>query len=256
MSATFFPRRFENQTVIVTGGCQGIGFAIAQRLLQEDARVWIFDRNAKLFDQCEEQFGCLGLRAKCLEVDITSSSSVANGFSQVLRQGGAVTGVINSAGVVGPNGMKSGDVPLEEFQRTCQVNLFGSFIVLQEALRSMLPRNYGRILLIASIAGKEGNPGMAAYSASKAGVIGLVKSAGKEYAETGLTINAIAPATIQTAMVEAMEKSQVDYMLKRIPMQRCGLLEEIASLATWIISPECSFTTGFTFDLSGGRAVY
>ena len=137
-----------------------------------------------------------------------------------------------------------------------RINLFGSFLTAKHALARMTPRNYGRVLLIASIAGKEGNAGMCAYSSAKAGVIGLVKSIGKEFAETGITVNALAPAVIRTAMVAAMEPAQVKYMTDKIPMKRCATLEEVASLACWIVSPEASFNTGFTFDLSGGRAVY
>ena len=145
---------------------------------------------------------------------------------------------------------------MEEFDRTCAINLRGTYSVAKHALAAMKPRDYGRILLFASIAGKEGNAGMSPYSASKAGVIGLVKSAGKEYAETEITVNAVAPAVIRTPMVEGVHPDQVKYMTDKIPMKRCGTLEEIAALSCWIVSPEASFNTGFTFDLSGGRAVY
>src|SRR5690606_34331072 len=144
---------------------------------------------------------------------------------------------------------KTEDVELHDFEKTCQVNLTGSFLIIKYALKAMLPNKYGRILLMASIAGKEGNAGMLAYSASKAGVIGLVKAAGKEYAESGVTINAIAPATIMTPMVERMEPLQIKYMTDKIPMKRCGQLQEIANLAAWIVSSEASFNTGFTFDM-------
>ena len=165
-------------------------------------------------------------------------------------------GVINSAGVVGPTSIKTADVEMEDFVKTCQVNLTGSFVITKQALKKLLPQQAGRILLIASIAGKEGNAGMCCYSSSKAGVIGLVKSAGKEYAESGITINGLAPSTIMTPMVEAMPAEQVKYMVDKIPMKRCGKLEEIANLACWIISEEASFTTAFTYDMTGGRAVY
>ena len=144
---------------------------------------------------------------------------------------------------------------LEEFA-VGAVNVRGSFLTCREAVRNMLPNDYGRVLLVASIAGKEGNAGMVCYSTSKAGVIGMVKSAGKEYAETGITVNGLAPAVIQTALVDNMEPEQVKYMTDKIPMKRCGTLDELASMACWIVSPEASFNTGFTFDLSGGRAVY
>ena len=157
---------------------------------------------------------------------------------------------------MGPTSIQTADIVAEDFDQTIAVNLRGSFLVLKHALQAMTKRDYGRILLIASIAGKEGNAGMCAYSTSKAGVIGLVKSAGKEYAETGITINALAPAVVKTAMVESMPPEQVKYMTEKIPMQRLCTLEEVASTAAWIVSPEASFNTASTFDLSGGRATY
>ena len=164
--------------------------------------------------------------------------------------------VVNCAGIVGPNAKKINEVEVDDFDRVYAVNLRGSFSVTKYALRHMEKQNYGRILLFASIAGKEGNAGMTAYSATKAGVLGLTKSAAKDFAETGITINTIAPAVIRTAMVDALDQWQVDYMTEKIPMKRCGTLEEVTSLACWIVSEEASFNTGAVFDLSGGRATY
>ncbi|MBX6360728.1 MAG: SDR family oxidoreductase [Acidobacterium ailaaui] len=247
--------RFRNQTAVITGGGSGIGFAIAEKLASEGAKIWILDRDESISQKATDFLKARGYNSDCLFVDISKEIEVKEAFKRIQNNGGASI-VVNSAGIVGPNGKKVEEVSLADFEKTCQVNLIGSFLIIKYALGLMLPNKYGRILLIASIAGKEGNAGMAAYSASKAGVIGLVKSVGKEYAESGITINAIAPATIMTPMVERMEPAQIKYMIDKIPMKRCGRLEEIANLAAWIVSEEASFNTGFTFDLTGGRAVY
>lgn len=247
--------RFENQTAVITGGASGIGFAIAEKLAGEGAGVWILDMNATAADDAVKSLKDKGYRAEFVEIDISDEGGVKSAFQRIEDYGGCSI-VVNAAGIVGPNGIPVTEVPLSDFERTCRINLTGSFLVTKYALKVMLPGQYGRILLIASIAGKEGNAGMAAYSASKAGVIGLVKSVGKEYAESGVTVNALAPATIMTSMVEKMEAHQIKYMTDKIPMKRCGKLEEIANLAAWIVSKESSFNTGFTFDMTGGRAVY
>lgn len=247
--------RFENQTAVITGGASGIGYAISEKLASEGAKIWILDRDAGLAEKNLESLKQKGYTVSFIQTDITDEAQVKAAFDKVVGTGGCHI-VVNSAGVVGPNGIKTTEVKLADFEKTCQINLTGSFLVTQYALKAMLPNQYGRILLIASIAGKEGNAGMVCYSASKAGVIGLAKSVGKEYAESGVTINAIAPATIMTAMVEKMEPHQIKYMTDKIPMKRCGSLEEAANLAAWIVSKEASFNTGFTFDLTGGRAVY
>jgi NAD(P)-dependent dehydrogenase (short-subunit alcohol dehydrogenase family) len=164
--------------------------------------------------------------------------------------------LVNSAGITGLTGIASHKVDTTDLTAVFNVNFFGSFLTSKYALPWMMEKNYGRILHIASIAGKEGNAGMLAYSASKAAVIGMTKVQGKEYAETGITINCIAPAVIRTALVDRMPEQQVKYMTDKIPMKRCGTLAEIADLAFYILSPSTAFTTGFAFDLSGGRATY
>ena len=247
--------RFSEQTAVITGGGSGIGFAVAERLASEGAKVYLIDRNEELLKESCSALSEKGYAADYVYADITVEADVMTAFDRIKHDGGCDV-VVNSAGIVGPNGVKTADVALGDFEHTCRVNLTGSFLVTKYALQLLLPKKYGRILLIASIAGKEGNAGMACYSASKAGVIGLVKSVGKEYAESGVTINAIAPATIMTAMVEKMEPGQIKYMTDKIPMKRCGELTEIAGLVAWIVSPEASFNTGFTFDMTGGRAVY
>lgn len=248
--------RFNSQVAIITGGAQGIGFAIAQRLAGEGAKVWLIDTNERQLNKAVEQIIRDGGKAMALEVNITDEFSVLNGLNKIISADSKIDIMVNSAGVIGPNGIKTDEVEYDLFIHTLDVNLNGAFLMTKHSLKAMLPNKYGRILLISSIAGKEGNAGMAAYSTSKAGVIGLVKSAGKEYAESGITINALAPATIMTSMVEVMPPDQVKYMTDKIPMKRCGELNEVASLAAWIVSGEASFNTGFTFDLTGGRAVY
>lgn len=243
--------RFKNQTAIITGGADGLGLHIATRLTEEGARVWIVDRDEELGKAAAERIGC-----EFELMDVADEASVASAFANVLAAAGRLDVMVNCAGIVGPNGVKIEDVPLSGFDQVQAVNLRGSFLTCREAVRHMGPRDYGRVLLIASIAGKDGNAGMSCYSSSKAGVIGLVKAVGKEYAETGITVNGLAPAVIRTALVDKMEPEQVKYMTDKIPMKRCGTLDEMAAMACWIVSPEASFNTGFTFDLSGGRAVY
>lgn len=189
-------------------------------------------------------------------MDTCDVSSVSRAVRAITDEFQRIDVLVNCAGITGKTGLKSHEVSVEDFDRVLAVNIRGSFLTCQAVLPHMLRQNHGRILNIASIAGKEGNAGMVAYSASKAAVIGMTKSMGKEYAETGVTVNALAPAVIQTALVDAMPAGQVRYMTDKIPMKRCGTLEEFAAMAEFIVSPANSFTTGFTFDLSGGRAVY
>jgi 2-dehydro-3-deoxy-L-rhamnonate dehydrogenase (NAD+) len=253
MKHSIWTERFSGQVAVVTGGADGLGLAIAQRLLAEGATVWLLDRDEKRVTAVARD---AGPQAHAAVADICDDAGVQAVFERIYSQHGRVDVVVNSAGIVGPTNCKVTDTPTDGFEQVLRVNLLGSFIVCKHALRQMQKRNYGRVLLIASIAGKEGNAGMSAYSSAKAGVIGLVKSAGKEFAETGITINGIAPAVVRTAMVESMDPAQVKYMTDKIPMKRCCTLPEVASLAAWIVSPEASFNTGFTFDLTGGRAVY
>lgn len=247
--------RFTNQTAVITGGGSGIGFAVGEKLAGEGAKVWLLDIDGDLAEKAAKSLQEKNYLADFMQVDITNEAEVEAAFDKIKSEDD-ISVVVNSAGIVGPNGVNTADVELADFERTCQINLTGSFLITKYSLKAMSPNNYGRILLVASVAGKEGNAGMAAYSASKAGVIGLVKATGKEYAESGITINAIAPATIMTSMVEKMEPHQIKYMTDKIPMKRCGGLEEVSNLIAWIVSKEASFNTGFTFDLTGGRAVY
>jgi 2-dehydro-3-deoxy-L-rhamnonate dehydrogenase (NAD+) len=243
--------RYAGKVAIVTGGGSGIGEAVARRITAEGGRVVLFDLDASGLKRVAVETG-----ATPLVVDVGSEAEVREAIAQVVQQLGRLDIVINSAGIVGPTSTKITDYATVDFQRVLQVNLFGSFHMVKYAIPPMLEHKYGRILLISSMAGKDGNPGMSGYSTSKAGVIGLVKAAGKEYAETGITVNGIAPAVIRTPMNDKTSPEQLQYLTERIPMHRLGTVEEAASLACWIVSEEASFTTGFIFDLSGGRATY
>jgi 3-oxoacyl-[acyl-carrier protein] reductase len=253
MEMTTRADRFIGQVAVITGGADGLGFAIAQRLCAEGATIWLLDRDELRVNAAAAR---LGDRAHAFALDIADETAVRDGFEQIFAARQRIDVVVNSAGIVGPNNRRITETSADGYEQVVRVNLFGSFLICKHALVHMQKRNYGRVLLIASIAGKEGNAGMCAYSSAKAGVIGLAKSVGKEFAETGITINALAPAVIRTAMVGGVDPVQVNYMTDKIPMKRCGTLAEVASLASWIISPEASFNTGFTFDLTGGRAVY
>jgi len=249
-------KRFDNQVAIISGGADGLGKGIAERLASEGASVALFDINEKVLSQTVSEFKKKGLAVESYGVDISSDSAVQKAMQEVENRFGGIDIMVNSAGIVGPTNTKIKDYAVEEYDRIYAINLRGSFLMTKYAARAMEKNNYGRILLIASIAGKEGNPFMAGYSSMKAGVIGLVKGIGKEYAETGITVNGLAPAVIKTAMNENTAPEQLAYMTAKIPMKRLGTVEEVASLSAWIVSKESSFTTGFIFDISGGRATY
>ncbi len=249
--------RFKNQIAIVTGGADGIGREIACRLATEGAQVTVFDINPASIQSAVADFQAAGLNVAGEVVDIADEASIQAGFEAVAQSSDARLDImINCAAIVGPTARKITEVTTEEFDLETAINLRGTFLMTKYALLAMESRKYGRVLNFASIAGKEGNAGMSPYSATKAGVIGLVKSVGKEFAETGITVNAIAPAVIRTPMVDGIHPDQVKYMTDKIPMKRCGTLGEISALSCWIVSEEASFCTGFTFDLTGGRAVY
>ncbi len=248
--------RFDGQIAIVTGGAGGLGKSIVRRLASEGASAVIFDLDEDMVKKAVAELAGEGLEVDSSRVDVTDEESVQSGVAAVARRHGQLDMMGNCAGLFGPNNQKITEVDTAGFDTTLAVNLRGSFLMTKYALMEMEKRDYGRILLVASIAGKEGNAGMCPYSTSKAGVIGLVKAVGKEYAETGITVNALAPAAIRTPMIENADPVSVKYMIDRIPMKRYGTLEEVASTAAWIVSQEASFNTGFAFDLSGGRATY
>ncbi len=244
---------FNQQVAIITGGANGIGFAIAQKLVSEGAHVVLLDWQKSVVQKAAK---LIGSSASTFQLDVTNEAQVIQTIKKVAKKFGRIDMLINSAGTTGKTNIKTHEVEFEDFKSVFAININGSFLTSRAVLPYMLKRNYGRILNLASIAGKDGNAGMVAYSASKAAVIGMTKVMGKEYAEEGITVNAIAPAVIRTAMVNALSDEMVKYMTDKIPMKRCGTLEEIASLAAYIVSPEASFTTGFTFDMTGGRATY
>lgn len=246
----------DGQVAFVVGAASGIGRAAALLLAVRGAHVVCADKD---IDGCRQSATAItgsGGSADSTSLDITDQASVGTAVTAALEQHGRLHAVLNCAGITGRTGIDSHEVPLSDFDHVVAVNLRGAFILSQAVLPHLVSNGYGRLLHVASIAGKEGNAGMVSYSATKAAMIGMVKSMGKEYARTGVTINALAPAVIRTSMVDAMPAAQVEYMTSRIPMGRCGELTEVAEMTAWILSPASSFTTGVTFDLSGGRAVY
>ena len=249
-------KRFENQSAIITGGAEGIGKGIAERIASEGGNISLFDINKTLLEKTVEEFRKKGFDADGFVVDVSSENSVVQAIQQVEEKRGQIHIMVNGAGIVGPSGTKITDYTVEEYDKVYAVNLRGSFLMTKYVVKAMEKYNYGRILLLASIAGKEGNPFMTGYSSTKAGVIGLVKGIGKEYAQTGITVNGLAPAVIRTAMNEKTAPEQLTYMIAKIPMGRLGTVEEVAALSCWIVSKEASFNTGHIFDISGGRATY
>lgn len=246
-------KEFENRVAIVTGAASGLGLAIAKKLAEFKVRLLLFDLNKDLLLRIQPE---LQGETKLYAIDVTIEDDVKKAIDEAAEEFGSIDILINSAGITGKTNIKSHEVEYADLKSVFDVNFTGSFFTSKHVLRRMLKNNYGRILHIASIAGKEGNAGMLAYSASKAAVIAMAKVQGKEYAETNITINALAPAVIKTPFLDDMPSEQLKYMTDKIPMKRCGTLEEAASMAVFIVSSENSFSTGFTFDLSGGRATY
>ena len=229
--------RFANRRAVITGGASGIGAAVAKRIEAEGGTVVIWDVNGGI------------------KTDISNYASVENALAQTVQAIGGVDILVNSAGITGPTAPLA-EFPVDEWQRVMAINLNGAFHTNRAVVPLMTAQNYGRIVNIASIAGKEGNPNASAYSASKAGVIGMTKSLGKELATANITINCVTPAAVRTPIFDQMPQSHIDFMLSKIPMGRLGTVDEVASLILWLASEECSFSTGAVFDVSGGRATY
>ena len=241
-------REFEGQVAVVTGGAQGIGLAVLRRLAEGGARIASWDRAA-------EQPEAAARGAATMECDVADYPSVEAALARTVETLGHPSIVVNSAGIAGPN-MPVAEYPLDEWRRILDVNLTGTFHVNRAVVPGMVAAKYGRILNIASVAGKEGNPNASAYSASKAGVIGLTKSLGKELAAHDIAVNCVTPAAARTPIFDQMSEEHIAYMLSKIPRARFLEVEEAAEMIAWAVSPANSFTTGAVFDLSGGRATY
>jgi 3-oxoacyl-[acyl-carrier protein] reductase len=244
-----FHGRFAGQKAVITGGCSGIGLAVAQRLTAEGAEVSVWDISQAGLDGPGAQFAH---RVQCDQAD---EAAVAQATAQTLQKFGAIDVLVVSAGITGPN-VPLIDYPGDAWRKVIDVNLNGAFYVNRAVAPHMVARKYGRIVNLASVAGKEGNPNAAAYSASKAALIAMTKSLAKELAETGVCVNAVTPTAVRTAIFDQMTQAHIDFMLAKIPAKRFGTVEEVASIIAWLSSRECSFSTGAVFDISGGRSTY
>ena len=243
---------FQGRHAIVTGGATGLGFAIAQRLIESGGSVSLWDRDAPAAQSAAAQ---LGGKAFAVTVDVSDPAGVITAVRTTLGHTARIDALINCAGITGPN-VKVWDYPVDAWKQVMDVNLNGLFLCCREVLPHMRAANYGRIVNIASVAGKDGNPNASAYSASKAGVIALTKSLGKELADTGVRVNCVTPAAVKTAIFDQMTPEHIQFMLSKIPMGRFGAPEEVAAMVAWLCTADCSFSTGAVFDLSGGRSTY
>ena len=242
----------QGRHAVITGGAVGLGFAIAQRMLASGAQVTLWDRNAQALEDARSR---LGDGVATVLVDVADHASVVAAVGQTRALRDSVDILVNSAGITGPN-VKLWDYPPEDWMQVQQVNLNGLFFCCREIVPLMRSQNYGRIVNIASVAGKDGNPNASAYSASKAAVIGLTKSLGKELADTGIRVNCVTPAAVKTAIFDQMSAEHIAFMLSKIPMGRFGTPEEVAAMVAWLSTEDCAFSTGAVFDLSGGRSSY
>ena len=239
----------ENRVAIVTGGAQGFGLAITKRFIESGAKVLVWDKDTEYLNKVDLK------NTHKIEVDVSNYKNVENAFAESLTHENKIDILINNAGIAGPN-FKTWDYPLEEWQKVIDIDLSGVFYCCKTITPHFIKNNYGRIVNISSIAGKEGNPNAMPYSAAKAGVIALTKSLGKELAENNISVNCVTPAPAKTRIFDQITQEHIDYMLSKIPRNRFVLVEELASLVAWMSSQENSYTTGSTFDLSGGRATY
>ena len=243
---------FAGRHAVVTGGAAGLGFGIAQRLIASGGSVTVWDR-----DEAAAAKACsaLGAKAFAVKVDVAQQPSVAAAVAATLVHAPRIDALVNSAGITGPN-VKLWDYPADDWRQVMDVNINGVFLCCREVVAQMRTQGYGRIVNIASVAGKEGNPNASAYSASKAAVIALTKSLGKELADTGVRVNCVTPAAVKTAIFDQMTPEHIAFMLSKIPMGRFGTVQEVAAMVGWLCTEDCSFSTGAVFDLSGGRSTY
>jgi NAD(P)-dependent dehydrogenase (short-subunit alcohol dehydrogenase family) len=246
-----YQNRFSGRTAVVTGGASGLGLLTAKRIVAEGGRVALWDIDAQPLAEAQKEIGVHSIHA----VDVSDAAAVAQAAAKSREALGKIDILVNSAGITGATAAVT-EFPIESWLRVMAVNLNGLFFCCRAIAPFMLENGYGRIVNIASVAGKEGNPCASAYSASKAGVIGFTKSLGKELATKGVLVNCITPATFESAILKQLPQSQIDYMRSKIPMGRLGEASESAALVCWLASDECSFSTAATFDTSGGRTTY
>ena len=251
-SNTIFAGRFAGRAAIVTGGAQGFGRAITERFVASGAKVAIWDFDAALAEKTAKE---IGDSVRVFKVDVTDTAAVEQARDATLAAFGKIDILVNNAGIAGIN-KPVWETDLEEWRKVLRINLDGPFIVCKAIVPAMLKQKYGRIVNIASIAGKEGNPNASHYSASKAGLIALTKSLGKELAAHDILVNAVTPAAAKTAIFDQMTQQHIDFMLSKIPKGRFVLVEELAAMVSWLASEDCAFSTGAVFDISGGRATY
>ena len=244
----------KDRHAVVTGGAQGIGFSVARRLLLSGASISIWDLDAALAAEAAKELSQLGV-VHVDAVDVTDAERVASVAEATIARTGKIDILVANAGIAGPN-LNTWDYPVDAWKLVVDINLFGVYHCCRAVVPHMLQRNYGRIVNVASIAGKEGNPNASAYSASKAGVIALTKSLGKETAKNNIAVNCITPAAAKTRLFDQMTQEHIDFMLSKIPRGRFVEPDEISAMVAWLVSEENTFTTGGVFDLSGGRATY
>jgi 2-dehydro-3-deoxy-L-rhamnonate dehydrogenase (NAD+) len=243
---------FQGRHAVITGGATGLGYAIAQRLIQSGGSVTLWDRDEAA---ARKAATARGAKASAVAVDVADHASVQAAVQATMKQAGHIDALVNSAGITGPN-TKVWDYPVDAWRQVMDVNLTGLFLCCREIVPVMREAGYGRIVNIASVAGKDGNPNASAYSASKAAVIALTKSLGKDLADTGVRVNCVTPAAVKTAIFDQMTEQHIAFMLSKIPMGRFGTPEEVAAMVGWLCTEDCSFSTGAVFDLSGGRSTY
>ena len=243
---------FRGRSAVITGGASGIGLAVATRLAASGATVMLWDRDENALARAKSM---LPEGARCVAVEVADADAVGRAAEATALDLGRIDVLVCSAGITGPN-VPAWEYPVDRWRQVIDINLNGLFYCNRAIVPVMLSNDYGRIVNIASVAGKEGNPNASAYSTSKAGVIGFTKSLAKELANTGIRVNCVTPAAVRTAIFDQMTQQHIDFMLSKIPMGRFGTVDEVAALICWLAGEECSFSTGAVFDISGGRATY